>query len=303
MPKLVNREGMRFGYLIVLNREPNKGQKVKWKCKCDCGEICIKRSDQLNEESMCPSCAKIYAQGLILSPTGKLHPNIINETGNKHGKLTAIEIDKEASLLERGIVWKCKCDCGGEKSVNGNNLRDGTVTSCGCNHIKIEPPGKEYGFLTIIKRIENSNAGKARYLCQCKCGNTCEAVGSDLRSGQQISCGCIKSKGEEKIIQILIQNNISFIKEKTFNTCKDEKELPFDFYINNKYIIEYDGKQHYDPKHAWNSFRYEQTKKHDEIKTQWCKENNIPLIRIPYTHLNDLCLEDLQLETSKFILS
>ena len=31
-------------------------------------------------------------------------------------------------------------------------------------------------------------------------------------------------------------------------------------------------------------------------------ENNIPLIRIPYTHLQDLCLEDLQLETSKFII-
>jgi len=38
------------------------------------------------------------------------------------------------------------------------------------------------------------------------------------------------------------------------------------------------------------------------IKNQWCKENNIPLIRIPYTHLQDLCLEDLQLETSQFII-
>jgi len=38
------------------------------------------------------------------------------------------------------------------------------------------------------------------------------------------------------------------------------------------------------------------------IKNQWCKNNNIPLIRIPYTHLQNLCLEDLQLETSKFII-
>ena len=78
--------------------------------------------------------------------------------------------------------------------------------------------------------------------------------------------------------------------------------MPFDFYIDNKYIIEYDGKQHYDPKYAWNSFQYEQTKNHDEMKTQWCKKNNIPLIRIPYTHLNELCLDDLKLETSKFII-
>jgi hypothetical protein len=35
------------------------------------------------------------------------------------------------------------------------------------------------------------------------------------------------------------------------------------------------------------------------FKNQWCKENNIPLIRIPYTHFEDICLEDLLLE-SKF---
>jgi len=38
------------------------------------------------------------------------------------------------------------------------------------------------------------------------------------------------------------------------------------------------------------------------IKNQWCKNNNIPLIRIPYTHLEDLRLEDLLLETSQFII-
>ena len=32
----------------------------------------------------------------------------------------------------------------------------------------------------------------------------------------------------------------------------------------------------------------------------WCKDNNIPLIRIPYTHYKELKIEDLLLETSKF---
>jgi hypothetical protein len=27
---------------------------------------------------------------------------------------------------------------------------------------------------------------------------------------------------------------------------------------------------------------YEKTKKHDEIKNEWCKQNNIKLIRISY---------------------
>ena len=56
-----------------------------------------------------------------------------------------------------------------------------------------------------------------------------------------MSCGHRKSNGEEKIKYILEQNKISYIREKIFSTCKDQKELPFDFYINNKYLIEYDG--------------------------------------------------------------
>ena len=56
-----------------------------------------------------------------------------------------------------------------------------------------------------------------------------------------MSCGHRKSNGEEKIKYILEQNKIPYIREKIFSTCKDQKELPFDFYINNKYLIEYDG--------------------------------------------------------------
>ena len=44
------------------------------------------------------------------------------------------------------------------------------------------------------------------------------------------------------------------------------------------------------------------TKERDAFKNEWCKENNILLIRIPYWHLKDLCIEDLKLETSKFII-
>ena len=86
--------------------------------------------------------------------------------------------------------------------------------------------------------------------------------------------------------------------EKKFATCIDQRYLPFDFYVDNKYLIEYDGKQHFDKESI---FDYEYTHKHDLIKSQWCKDNNIPLIRIPYTHFDNLCLNDLLLETSNFI--
>lgn len=255
---------------------------------------------------MCPKCYSLYRKGFLLNPLGQLHPGIKNETGNKYEKLTVISIDEEASKKIKGTVWKCQCDCGKYKSVRGVDLRTNKVTSCGCNHIKEEKPNTKYGKLTIIKRVNNTKAGKAKYLCKCDCGNECEVTGSDLRSGKQISCGCIKSKGELKIISILQKAQIQYKKEVTFNGCQDKNLLPFDFQIllndNNFYLIEFDGKQHFNPNHAWNDYSFNQVQKHDKIKNQWCKENNIPLIRIPYTHLEELCLDDLLLETSKFII-
>ncbi len=78
----------------------------------------------------------------------------------------------------------------------------------------------------------------------------------------------------------------------------------FDFYVNNKYIIEYDGETHYQSNlHGWyDKSHLKAQQERDIIKNQWCKDNNIPLIRIPYTHLNDLKIEDLLLETSEYIV-
>lgn len=41
--------------------------------------------------------------------------------------------------------------------------------------------------------------------------------------------------------------------------------------------------------------------KRDAIKNQWCKDNNIPLIRIPYTRLNNLSIKDLILKKEENI--
>lgn len=118
------------------------------------------------------------------------------------------------------------------------------------------------------------------------------------------------SKGELAIKTILGQNNIDFQQEATFPTCifPDTKQLArFDFYVNNKYLIEFDGSQHFLPMQynncGWNTEEnFKKTQEHDKIKNQWCKDNNIPLIRIPYTHYDKICIEDLKLETSNFII-
>ena len=51
-----------------------------------------------------------------------------------------------------------------------------------------------------------------------------------------------------------------------------------------------------------NEEKFNLTKKRDQIKTEYAINNNIPLIRIPYTHLEKLCLNDLLPNISTFIV-
>ncbi len=100
---------------------------------------------------------------------------------------------------------------------------------------------------------------------------------------------CNESKGETQISLWLEQNKIINVPQKRFDDCCNTKPLPFDFYIPESNVcIEYQGEQHYRPvnfggisdKEAYNNFLKIQY--HDEIKRNYCMENNIELICIPY---------------------
>ena len=95
---------------------------------------------------------------------------------------------------------------------------------------------------------------------------------------------CNESKGERYIRQWLYDNNIPCITQKIFNDCKDTKPLPFDFYLPDYNLcIEFDGEQHYRPiEYFGGQKQFEYIQKHDKIKTKYCENNNIKLLRIPY---------------------
>lgn len=65
---------------------------------------------------------------------------------------------------------------------------------------------------------------------------------------------------------------------------KDKKVLPFDFYLpTHNLCIEYDGLQHFEAVEFWGgSENLKYIQKHDQIKNNFCKINNIKLIRIKY---------------------
>jgi very-short-patch-repair endonuclease len=112
-------------------------------------------------------------------------------------------------------------------------------------------------------------------------------------------CGCPKcksSKGEKIVRDVLTNHNIVFEEQKRFHGCKYKNPLPFDFYLpNHNIVIEYDGEQHFKP-HSYSSDQSEETKQknyefvklRDDIKTDYCMENNIKLIRISYKEKDDI---------------
>ena len=56
--------------------------------------------------------------------------HVRNLTGQRFGRLVAVErvgLDKSGHSR-----WLCRCDCGKQKIVSMNNLRSGSIQSCGC---------------------------------------------------------------------------------------------------------------------------------------------------------------------------
>ena len=110
------------------------------------------------------------------------------------------------------------------------------------------------------------------------------------------------SKNEEKILNLLKDAKIHGCMQSTFEKCKAYSLLPFDFFIEGKYIIEYDGRQHFHPIEIWGGEEgLAITRAYDLIKNKYCFENIIPLIRIPYDA--DYTINDLKLETTRFLLT
>lgn len=242
-------------------------------------------------------------------------------TGKTFGKWTVLNFDEERSCNSGKKYWICQCSCEAKtiKSVRSDQLTSGHSKSCGClnrqlasermrelakknNVVKIDLSGQQFGYWTVIDRAENQN-GHVAWNCICRCGTKRIVLGQSLKNGASQSCGCKTiSKGEEAIIKILSSNNINFKKEYVIDLYFNKKanKARFDFFVEDRYFIEFDGIQHFEET-SFHHNTLEERQEHDRLKEEWCKEHNFPLIRIPYTHLQDLCLEDLLLETSNFL--
>ena len=126
-----------------------------------------------------------------------------------------------------------------------------------------------------------SSARKSKVKCKI-CSHKWEAACYTLKRGD----GCPKcqsSKGEKRVAEILDERDISYETEHTV-----AGRLRLDFYIPSLGIgIEVQGDQHYFVNDFFGGMKtFKRQVKNDRRKRQWCKENGVKLISIPYIKRN-----------------
>lgn len=295
--KAIDMTGKRFGRLEVLYRNGStKSNKALWRCRCDCG----KEKDIIGSElrsGRVVSCGCYHREQFKEMLHQRRQYNI--NPGDRIGSLTILE---ETKMGE----FKCLCDCGREFVTTGKILSVGDATTCGCgigriNHTFKDETNNRYGKLTVLEFVGTDKNNQALWKCRCDCGNIKITTGASLRNGSVSSCGCLSSKGEQKLQSLFTQMNISFETQKSFTDLYSPKGFPlfFDFYlIDYNILIEYQGIQHYECTNTWwnTPENFEQLRIRDNRKREYCKEKEIPLIEIPYwdyEKINDKYIECL----------
>ena len=171
--------------------------------------------------------------------------------GKRFGRLVIV---RRAGSLYNRSAWLCICDCGNEKVINGNNLKRGNCTSCGCYRkemsIKVNTgniytlkdlTGKRFGRLLVIERTktpEHIKGNRVYWLCRCNCGNEKIISGLNLRNGHTLSCGCYKKEKARATAENLIGKRFGKVvvikrdktREGVYWICKcdcgNEKSIP-----------------------------------------------------------------------------
>ena len=158
---------------------------------------------------------------------------------------------------------------------------------------------------TCLDIITNENNTSIDVVCEC--GNTFTCNYSKFLNGQFRcnSCSTKKSKYEKIFEEFLKENNIEYLYQYRISSCKYKKPLPFDFLIcKNRILIEIQGEQHYSPiqfrcnTHEQAILNFEKQKIRDDIKFNFCKEKNIPLLIISY---KEILNGEFKPKTIKFI--
>lgn len=276
--------------------EDYKGTKISIKFKHKCGEILDIIPHNLLKYKFCPKCYPINKATRINLTTEQFRKKLEKVVGTEYTLISEYKNLKE-KILVRHNCSKCN---NYEYWVSPQNIlyNGKRCPKCaGCIKKTIQDVRDKLNelypdeYLVLDKKYKNKDS-KLNVLHK-KCNTISQFTYTNIRNNKFGCKNCKMSSGELKISKILESLNINYIYQYINDNCKDEKVLPFDFKIeidNEIFIIEFDGRQHFLPIFG-NSIedknkRLEITKKHDEIKNNFCSKNNYNLLRIKYSDKN-----------------
>lgn len=232
------------------------------------------------KEIPCPQCHKVFKQRQANSKFCSRECQATwhgNEEARGKGYTRLVpckECGKEFLRDSKSNVY-CSLKCLGKAHTGEGNA---TYLS----YDDLSEMAKEKGFEFISRGMKNERAYNIVYRC-----NLCGEVNKSNRI--RFNCSyCTSSKGEFAVKEYCKSNNMDYEAQYTNKMCRYKHALAFDFAIYSKEelvaLIEYQGEQHYKVVEYWGGEKgLKMRQKRDNIKRDYCKVNNIPLIEIPYT--------------------
>lgn len=287
--------GQQFGELVPQFRVITKTDPdcALWLCHCNCGNELVARTPSLRSGHTGSCGCTAYKR--VSKALGKEL-----KADERFGRYTVLYKEDKTG---RGGIYRCRCDCGTEKSISRQSLVNGTVVSCGyynreetSKRTTIDLAGQRFGLLTALSRSDKKGGDGVYWHVRCDCGTETIVSGHSMRRKATISCGCArayKSMGEVLIDKVLTENNILHRREYIFS---DLPRLRFDFAILDEEqkvlrLVEFDGPQHNQPSGFFGGEKvFQQLQEHDNLKDQYALSHNIPLVRIPYKERDNITL-------------
>ncbi len=272
----------------------SKKKRVLVYMQCECGNHFKRVLDDINRKDRglyCNECAK--------RKRGLNHRKDKNEMFNKIESLGYKILDKSKHYLRNEYIEVIN-QRGYRGFVKYNYLMSGKHMTIFNEHINLSNfvynaniYAKENNINCEVLELSKLKKWNRQGLkIKCECGKLFETSVASFQNGKIRcdKCSNSMSKFEFAVKSYLEESNIKYIKEFYFNDCRDVLPLPFDFYlVDFDKIIEVDGQGHYYPV----SFGGDKeqnfiiTKTHDKIKNDYCREKNIPLLRLSYKDIEN----------------
>lgn len=232
----------------------------------------------------CPKCF-----GLEKLNNREIDKRMFELVGNEYIRLGEYINSGTKMLIKHNI-------CGNEYGVRWSNFQTGyrCLKCFGNKKLDNQEIDKRIFELTkneYIRLGDYLNANTKMLVKHNTCNNEYKVTWGNFQQGKRCP-KCNESKGEKEISDILNSLNIKYTPQKRFSECKYKKTLPFDFYIHNKkskLLIEFDGRQHFESVNRWGGEEeFQIIQLRDQIKNDFAKEKNIPLLRIPCTEQDNI---------------